>query len=85
MCFIRTDESIRSILRSEFGDCTVVTVAHRLSSVVDSDKIILMADGRIKVRRERDKELRIRTRLQNFIQQSKTVFVYRILEFQKRC
>ena len=37
----RTDSIIQQVLREEFSDCTVLTVAHRLDTVIDSDKIMV--------------------------------------------
>src|SRR5262249_32619534 len=35
----KTDALIQSILRREFNFCTVVTIAHRLKTVLDYDKV----------------------------------------------
>ena len=42
-----TDEIMRRVISSEFSDFTVVTVAHRLSSLAECDRVLVMDDGRI--------------------------------------
>ena len=42
-----TDELIQSAIRRNFAACTVLTIAHRLNTIMDSDKILLMDAGRI--------------------------------------
>lgn len=34
-------------IRSEFRDCTVLTIAHRLNTIMDSDKVIVLDKGKI--------------------------------------
>ena len=35
---LETDDLIQSTLRSEFKSCTVITIAHRLNTILDYDK-----------------------------------------------
>ncbi|KAI4458499.1 atp-binding cassette sub-family c [Holotrichia oblita] len=43
----RTDSFIQATIRRKFAHCTVLTVAHRLNTIMDSQRIIVMAAGRI--------------------------------------
>lgn len=42
-----TDQFVQQIIRDEFADCTVITIAHRLDSVVDSDRVLVMDAGQV--------------------------------------
>jgi ABC-type multidrug transport system fused ATPase/permease subunit len=41
-----TDSAIQKVMRTEFADATTITVAHRLNTIMDSDYILVMSDGR---------------------------------------
>ncbi|KAI9102315.1 hypothetical protein K1719_023517 [Acacia pycnantha] len=42
-----TDNLIQQTLRQHFSDCTVITIAHRITSVLDSDMVLLLNQGLI--------------------------------------
>ncbi|XP_024216145.1 multidrug resistance-associated protein 1 [Halyomorpha halys] len=44
---LETDDFIQRTIRSEFADCTVLTIAHRLNTIMDSDRVLVLDQGRI--------------------------------------
>ncbi|EGI61690.1 Putative multidrug resistance-associated protein lethal(2)03659, partial [Acromyrmex echinatior] len=44
-----TDALIQDTIRSSFKECTVITIAYRLNTIIDSNRIIVMENGSIVV------------------------------------
>ncbi|KAJ2337306.1 Multidrug resistance-associated protein 1 [Coemansia sp. RSA 2681] len=44
---LETDRKMQELIRSEFSDCTVLTIAHRLDTIMNSDRVIIMEKGEI--------------------------------------
>lgn len=42
-----TDNAIQEMIRENFSDATVLTIAHRLNTIMDSDKVLVLDDGRV--------------------------------------
>ena len=43
----KTERSIHQTTEENFQDCTIITVAHRLSSILKSDRVLVMDDGKV--------------------------------------
>jgi len=43
---VETDAMLQRVLREEFADATTITIAHRLNTVLESDRVLVMDDGR---------------------------------------
>ncbi|XP_022721510.1 ABC transporter C family member 8-like isoform X2 [Durio zibethinus] len=42
-----TDAILQRIIRQEFSNCTVITVAHRVPTVIDSDMVMVLSGGNL--------------------------------------
>lgn len=45
---VETDNILQKTIRAEFKDRTIMTIAHRLNTILDSDRIIVLEKGQIK-------------------------------------
>ena len=43
----RTDQLIQQTIRTEFANCTVLTIAHRLNTIIDYDRVMVLDAGRL--------------------------------------
>jgi len=44
---IKTEEIIQKLITEEFKESTVITIAHRLNTILNSDKVIILEQGKV--------------------------------------
>jgi ATP-binding cassette subfamily C (CFTR/MRP) protein 1 len=45
---IETDAMIQNLIRTIFEGCTVITIAHRIATILDYDAVLVMDNGEAK-------------------------------------
>ena len=43
-----TDKEIQRIISEDFQECTIITISHRLDTILDSDRVMVLDQGEIK-------------------------------------
>ncbi|XP_070559247.1 ATP-binding cassette sub-family C member 8-like isoform X2 [Ptychodera flava] len=44
---IKTDATLQHVIATAFADRTVLTIAHRMSTILDSDNVLVLSEGRV--------------------------------------
>lgn len=44
---IETDALIQNVVRTQFKGCTVLTIAHRLNTILDYDMVVVLDRGNV--------------------------------------
>ncbi len=44
---LKTDSLIQSTIRAQFAHCAIITIAHRLNTIMDSDRVLVLDAGNV--------------------------------------
>jgi len=44
---VKTDHLIQKTIQNQFSDCTVITIAHRLNTIINYDKVMVLDQGQL--------------------------------------
>ena len=44
---MEADAKIQNMLKTVFGDCTVISIAHRIDTILWYDKVLVMEQGQV--------------------------------------
>ncbi|KAF2361957.1 ABC transporter-like [Trinorchestia longiramus] len=45
---LETDDLIQKTIREQFSSCTIITIAHRLNTIMDSNRVLVLDKGEVK-------------------------------------
>ena len=54
---LESDQTLQTAIRTAFKDCTMLTIAHRLNTIMDSDRVLVLENGKVKENGEPDELL----------------------------
>ncbi|XP_076749190.1 putative multidrug resistance-associated protein lethal(2)03659 [Xylocopa sonorina] len=81
----QTDSLIQQTVRKKFVNCTVFTIAHRLNTIMDSDKILVMDQGYLVEFDHPYVLLQKKGYFYNMVQQTGTAMANSLSEVAKKC
>ena len=44
---VKTDHLIQNTIQTQFRDCTVLTIAHRINTIINYDKVLVLDQGEL--------------------------------------
>lgn len=44
---LETDALIQQTIKKEFANCTILTIAHRLNTIIDSNRVLVLDKGKV--------------------------------------
>lgn len=44
---IKTEQTIQTLIHEKFKNATVITIAHRLNTIMESDRILVLSQGEL--------------------------------------
>merc|ERR1711904_2533 len=44
---IVTEQTIQKLMKESFKDCTMIVVAHRLQTIIESDRVLVLDHGKV--------------------------------------
>jgi ABC-type bacteriocin/lantibiotic exporter with double-glycine peptidase domain len=69
----QTDVTLQRIIKTEFSNCTIISIAHRIPSVMDSDKVLVLDAGKFYTpsirRRESGDRIKRNKKQSHYVQQ----------------